>query len=208
MNTPHEPEYIHLPDDTDWDVANAGRFVNWPENLPREELIRLARGYAAECHQVEQIIAAAFPAEFPLGDGEALPTHERATGDHTPTTMAMRAARAISELRAARCPTQPEVAAWLTDNFGPHRCVEQQALVLAEEVGEVCRAIVKRAQGIRGSRAEWTERLHAELADVAITLLAVAATEGFDLHAATARKWADVTSRDASAHRMPNEVTP
>ena len=103
-------------------------------------------------------------------------------------------------------PSQADVAAWLTDNFGPSRCVEHQVLVLTEEVGELCRAVVKRAQGIRGSRAHWTEQVRAEAADVLITLLAIAATEGFDLQHAAADKWAVVTGRDATTHRMPHET--
>lgn len=98
-------------------------------------------------------------------------------------------------------PTQGEVGAWLDEHFGPFRSVEHQALVLAEEVGELCRAVVKRAQGIRASHAEWTAQLHAEAADVLITLLAIAATEGFDLHAAAAAKWAAVTTRNPGERR-------
>ena len=103
-----------------------------------------------------------------------------------------------------QCPTQAEVTAWLTDNFGPDRSVEQQVLVLAEEVGELARAVVKRAQGIRGTHAEWTAQLHAEAADVLITLLAIAGTEGFDLTETAARKWAVITGRDATAARLPH----
>ena len=103
-------------------------------------------------------------------------------------------------------PSQATVAAWLNDNFGPNRCVEHQVLVLAEEVGELCRAVVKRAQGIRGTHTAWTAQVRAEAADVLITLLALAATEGFDLHHAAADKWVVVTGRDATAHRMPHEA--
>jgi hypothetical protein len=39
-----------------------------------------------------------------------------------------------------------------------------------------------------------------------ITLLAIAATEGFDLHTAATDKWAVVTGRDATAHRAPNHT--
>jgi NTP pyrophosphatase (non-canonical NTP hydrolase) len=104
-------------------------------------------------------------------------------------------------------PSQADVAAWLEHNVGPTRHVEHQALVLAEEVGEVCRAVAKRAQGIRGTRAEWTEQLQAELADVLITVLALAATEGFDLNTAAARKWAVVTGRDFTTDTVSESDT-
>lgn len=52
-------------------------FKDWPENLPREDLVRLLRGYANECRKTEQILGAAFPGEFPLGDGKNFPTGHR-----------------------------------------------------------------------------------------------------------------------------------
>lgn len=119
------------------------------------------------------------------------------------------ALRFIVEMRAEerpavnRLPTQAEVAAWLDQHI--KRTTEEQALVLAEETGEVCRAVVKRSQGLRGTHVEWTARIQAEVADAHLTLLAIAATEGFDLAAATARKWAKITGRDANASRPPNE---
>jgi NTP pyrophosphatase (non-canonical NTP hydrolase) len=99
-------------------------------------------------------------------------------------------------------PTQAEVAAWNKRNFGPEVPLEHQVLVLAEEVGELSRAVVKRAQGIRGSHAHWSEQIRAEAADVLITLLSIAETEGFDLHQAAAAKWGEVTSRDPRAPRV------
>ena len=97
-------------------------------------------------------------------------------------------------------PIQAEVGAWL-DLHVPARTLEQQVLLLAEEVGEVARAVVKRAQGVRGSHAEWTAALHDEVADVLLTCLAIAATEGFDLHTAAARKWARILRRDPAGRR-------
>lgn len=82
------------------------KFDNWPENLPREDLIRLLRGYAKECHYVEQIIADVIPEDYPLTDWEPgfpadgiLPAQERAIGDATPTSMAMHAASKIRDLQ-------------------------------------------------------------------------------------------------------------
>jgi NTP pyrophosphatase (non-canonical NTP hydrolase) len=103
-------------------------------------------------------------------------------------------------------PTQAEVGVWLDQHF-PNRTLDQQVLVLAEEVGEVARAVVKRAQGVRGSHAEWTTQLHGEVADVLLTCLAIAATEGFDLSGATARKWATIQRRDPTAIRAAHQPT-
>lgn len=53
------------------------RFKDWPENLPRDDLVRFTREFAKELRRVEQTIAEAFPDEFPLGDGESFPTSQR-----------------------------------------------------------------------------------------------------------------------------------
>lgn len=97
-------------------------------------------------------------------------------------------------------PIQAEVGAWLDEHL-PGRSIELQALVLAEEVGELCRAVVKRQQGIRGTHAEWSAQLRAEAGDVLLTLYSLAASEGFDLHDAAARKWQQILRRDPTAHR-------
>lgn len=101
------------------------------------------------------------------------------------------------------------VIGWLEHNFGPDRDVHEQALVLAEEVGELCRALVKRSQGIRGTAADWTAEVRKEAADAVLALHAIAGTEGFDLYAAVAERWAVVSKRDFKAdpiaHGIPTE---
>jgi len=281
------------------------KWDNYPHNLPRETLIRRVKGHAAECANVEQILAEAMPELFGLGDGLDYPAELRAIGEHTPTTMAMTAKAEIERLRGAleadqgaedarlvrqaqRCrgalveiahatgldepeqlpeweisqavrghirdavadaawwegvtmiesdrritaehrfnavtgrqgneigrlrkalaeaggtgPAQAVVADWLRTHLGPID-VADQALVLTEEVGEVARAIVKRQQGIRGSRAEWTTALRHEIADTQIALLALAACEGVDLAEATRLRWEQITRRDTHARRRPH----
>lgn len=98
-------------------------------------------------------------------------------------------------------PTSNEVGEWITHNFGPSE-VRDQVLVVAEEVGELCRALVKREQGIRGSHAEWSAALRKEASDVVIALLAVAYIEGFDLPAEVERVWREVSSRDFVANPL------
>lgn len=86
------------------------KFRDWPENLPREDLIRLLRGYAGECRHVEQNIAAAFPDEYPLGDGVYVPRDQRVVIDEGADEMSLRAASAITDLRAERDEALAEVA--------------------------------------------------------------------------------------------------
>jgi NTP pyrophosphatase (non-canonical NTP hydrolase) len=68
------------------------------------------------------------------------------------------------------------------------------ALALAEEAGEVCRAVLKRSHGKRPG-TDWTEQVRLEAADVAITLLSLAANEGWSLSDAIAERWAEVRTR-------------
>jgi NTP pyrophosphatase (non-canonical NTP hydrolase) len=68
------------------------------------------------------------------------------------------------------------------------------ALALAEEAGEVCRAVLKRAHGKRPG-TDWTEQVRLEAADVAICLLSLAANEGWSLADAIAERWAEVQTR-------------
>jgi NTP pyrophosphatase (non-canonical NTP hydrolase) len=68
------------------------------------------------------------------------------------------------------------------------------ALALAEEAGEVCRAVLKRSHGKRPG-TDWTEQVRLETADVAITLLSLAANEGWSLSDAITERWAEVRTR-------------
>lgn len=77
----------------------ASKFANWPENLPREDLVRLLRGYANVARKVEQTIAASFPDEFPLGDGDIVPVDERVVIDHDAVAMAEKAVAELDRLR-------------------------------------------------------------------------------------------------------------
>jgi NTP pyrophosphatase (non-canonical NTP hydrolase) len=105
---------------------------------------------------------------------------------------------------AVTMPTTEQVGAWLAATFGPDRSPVEQGLVLAEETGEVCRALVKREQRVRGDTSWWTAHVRAEVADVVITCLSLAATERFDLAEAVAERWAHVSRRDSVGHRPPD----
>jgi len=63
----------------------------------------------------------------------------------------------------------------------PSRLLLQQGLSVTEEAGEVARAILKRDRRVRGSVEQWTTQLHEEIADVAISLMALAELEHINL---------------------------
>ena len=90
---------------------------------------------------------------------------------------------------------QDDVQQWVVRNFGTDN--ELATVVgLVEEVGEMCRAVVKRSQGIRGSEEEWTAELRKESADVLIKLCDIAQFNGFSLAEAVAERWGKVRQRD------------
>lgn len=68
----------------------------------------------------------------------------------------------------------------------PTMTAESEALALAEEAGEVCRAVVKRRHGVRGSSDAWTRALQREIAQVVVVAARLAALEGFSLAEALA----------------------
>lgn len=103
-------------------------------------------------------------------------------------------------------PAQAEVHDWSVRNFGE----TPQALVtlgLAEEVGELCRAVLKREQRIRGTYQEWSAEIEKELGDCIIKLLDVAAYEGVSLAEVARKRWASVSQRDwvadSQGHGIP-----
>lgn len=84
------------------------------------------------------------------------------------------------------------------NGFEPN--VLHQALNVVEEAGEVARAVLKRAQGIRGTHEHWSAELQKEVGDVVISLMCLAAIEGFDLGEAVDKRWDAVISRDMAKH--------
>ena len=82
--------------------------------------------------------------------------------------------------------TQSEIGAWQAREFrsgGESPNWYSDALIIAEETGEVCRCFVKRQQDIRGGSDHWCNELRKELGDVAITVLAFGANWGVDVTA-------------------------
>jgi NTP pyrophosphatase (non-canonical NTP hydrolase) len=103
---------------------------------------------------------------------------------------------------------QREVGIWANLNF-PTDDSTISVLGLVEEVGEVCRAILKREQGIRGTEEEWTEKIREEMGDVFIKLCHVAELEGVDLQSIIESRWSEVSQRnwleDKAGHGMPDD---
>lgn len=102
---------------------------------------------------------------------------------------------------------QEDMADWQQRNFGDGD--ELSASVgLAEEVGEVCRAVVKRHQGIRGTREEWDAEIRKEVGDVFIKLVDVARTYRFDLADAIAERWGTIQRRNWKADPQGHGIDP
>lgn len=90
---------------------------------------------------------------------------------------------------------QAQIAGWTDHNFPLDDAVDI-ASGTAEEVGELCRAALKRKQRIRGTEEEWTAEIQKEVGDIFIKLCHMAAVEGFDLHDAIVARWREVRQRD------------
>lgn len=88
---------------------------------------------------------------------------------------------------------------WQQYNF-PDRTKISAALGLAEEVGEVCRAVLKQDQGIRGTFEEWQVEIGKEISDVAIKLCDVANACGINLDNEIWNRWQEVRIRDYVAN--------
>jgi len=88
-----------------------------------------------------------------------------------------------------------EIANWVENNFR----AETRATItlgIAEEAGEVCRAVLKQQQGIRGTYEEWDEEIKKELADVYIKLVHLASFIGWDLSKLIETRWIEIQKRD------------
>jgi NTP pyrophosphatase (non-canonical NTP hydrolase) len=98
--------------------------------------------------------------------------------------------------RRLQAPLASEVGAWLHATFGPDRNVVEQALVMAEEVGELAAALGRRAsvdvhRGFVAEFARLTGDVAEEMGDVLIAAWSVAATEGIEPDLAAVIRIAD-----------------
>lgn len=100
---------------------------------------------------------------------------------------------------------QAEVWGWARSNFGD---VDQRGgdvvsatLGLAEEAGELCRAVLKQHQQIRGTHAEWQAEIEKELGDVMIKCFDVAARAGIDMAEALDERWGSISQRTPASQQ-------
>ena len=90
---------------------------------------------------------------------------------------------------------QVEQKKWSEHNFGSHPAW-QPLLGIAEECGELCHAVLKQTQGIRGTSAEHTEAMKDACADIMIYLCDFASCKGIDLQSTLNKVWSEVSKRD------------
>lgn len=95
---------------------------------------------------------------------------------------------------------QSEVWEWAQENFGDTSArggdVVSATLGLAEETGELCRAVLKQHQGIRGSWEEWQEEIGKELGDVFIKVFDVASRAGINVSEVLEKRWYTISQRN------------
>ena len=89
---------------------------------------------------------------------------------------------------------QKEQKPWVEHNFGD-RPSWQPLLGVAEEVGELCHAFLKRAQGIRNTENH-TENIKDAVADIVIYLSDFCNAEGIDFETTVQETWDKVKNRD------------
>ena len=100
---------------------------------------------------------------------------------------------------------QSELVEWQKHNF-PNREVWHPLLGIGEEAGELYHAFLKRAQGIRGTKAEHDAAIKDVLADLYIFMADFANAEGIDLQKTIEQVWDGVVSRrDWSKLTAPTE---
>ena len=102
-------------------------------------------------------------------------------------------------------PHPREIHAWSARNY-PVLPDAGEVVGLVEEVGELCRAVNKRAQGVRGSFAYWTDEIAKEMGDIYIKLADISERLGFDLFEEINKRWATVSQRRDKDGYRPDEA--
>lgn len=90
---------------------------------------------------------------------------------------------------------QKESRVWRDRNFPDHSSIDA-FLGMTEEMGELAHAILKRAQGIRGTADEHTAAIRDAVADWIIFACGFADNEGFDIGEVVQQTWEQVKMRD------------
>lgn len=92
-------------------------------------------------------------------------------------------------------PDQTEIVRWVADNFNRGESHADKVIGLVEEVGELCRAVLKRKQGVRGSYEQWTDEIEKELGDIFIKGCDVVDALGFTWSIIARKRWQNVISK-------------
>jgi len=93
---------------------------------------------------------------------------------------------------------QAEIAEWAKYNFGEAPDSINPLLGMIEEAGELCHAVLKSRQGIRGFNDPEKRRAAVKDAcgDLMVFMCNFAIIEGFDLAECLEEVWAEVKQRD------------
>lgn len=91
---------------------------------------------------------------------------------------------------------QSTIAQWQREHFPTGTGLIHQAVGLSEEVGELCRAILKQDQKVRGSWEDWQDEIRKEVGDVGIRLMLLADAAGFDVQTCVEQRATYVMGRD------------
>ena len=88
---------------------------------------------------------------------------------------------------------------WVTHNF-PNQERWEPLLGLAEEVGELSHAVLKRHRGIRGDATQLTEKEFDAIGDIFIYLMSFCNASGYNLEECVEVVWEEVSSRNWVAY--------
>jgi NTP pyrophosphatase (non-canonical NTP hydrolase) len=107
--------------------------------------------------------------------------------------------------------TQDEIIEWSHRNFGevPNSQIPIRVssfLGMVEEVGEIAHAILKQAQGIRGTSEEHEEELSDGIADLLVYTLDFCGRNNRNSEELLAKIWAKVKQRDWNKNKKDGEV--
>jgi NTP pyrophosphatase (non-canonical NTP hydrolase) len=91
---------------------------------------------------------------------------------------------------------QSEVNEWASRNFGTSRDPKDPVLGVAEETGELCHAILKMSQRIRGTKQEHEGEAIDAIGDIIIYLADTCNLYGWSLQSCLEATWAHVKKRD------------
>ena len=102
---------------------------------------------------------------------------------------------------------QDEVTVWSSANFGDDGESVDPLLGIAEEVGELCHAYLKRKQGIRGTADQHRAAIVDAVGDICIYLADFCRREGLFLDEIIERTWAQVKTRNWKENPVDGTTT-